>query len=166
MQEDLKAEMVALVPRLRRFAYALTGTKDEGDDLVQTACLKALERLDQYQTGTRFDSWMFRIVQTTWIDRVRSVRRRGHTTDLDAIPDPSDEGVGAKLAETRLTLNRVRAIMADLPDAQRAVLALVAIDGFSYAEAAKILSVPVGTVMSRLARGRSRLIAEMGDASQ
>ena len=166
MQEDLKAEMVALVPRLRRFAYALTGTKDDGDDLVQTACLKALERLDQYQAGTRFDSWMFRIVQTTWIDRLRSVRRRGHPIDLESVAELSDGGAAAKQAETRLTLDRARAIMADLPEAQRSVLALVAIEGFSYAEAAKILSVPVGTIMSRLARGRGRLIAEMGDASR
>ena len=166
MQEDLKAEMVALVPRLRRFAYALTGSKDDGDDLVQTACLKALERLDQYQPGTRFDSWMFRIVQTSWIDRLRSLRRRGTAADLDTVDHLSDEGAGVKLVESRLTLDKVRAIMADLPDAQRSVLALVAIEGFSYAEAAKILSVPVGTIMSRLARGRGRLIAEMGDASQ
>lgn len=164
MQEDLKAEMVDLVPRLRRFAYALTGTKDDGDDLVQTACLKALERLDQFQPGTRFDSWMFRIVQTTWIDRLRSVRRRGHAVDLDTMDQLSDEGAGAKLVEHRLTLDRARTVMAELPEAQRSVLALVAIEGFSYAEAAKILSVPVGTVMSRLARGRGRLIAEMGDA--
>ena len=61
MYEDIKVEMVALVPRLRRFAYAITGSQDEGEDLVQAACVKALDRLDQFKPGTRLDSWMFRI---------------------------------------------------------------------------------------------------------
>ena len=166
MHDDIKAEMVELVPRLRRFAYALTSSRDDGDDLVQTACLKALQRLDQYQAGTRFDSWMFRIVQTAWIDQLRSRRRRGTPADLDTIDQLSDEGASSRQIENRLVLDRVRTVMSDLPESQRAVLALVAIEGFSYAEAAEILSVPVGTIMSRLSRGRGRLIAEMGDASQ
>ena len=164
MHDEIKAEMVALVPRLRRFAYALTGSRDDGDDIVQTACLKALSRLDQYQAGTRFDSWMFRIVQTTWIDQLRSRQRRGVSADLEEVEHLSDGGVESRRIEDRLVLDRVRAVMEDLPDGQRAALALVAIEGFSYAEAAEILSVPVGTIMSRLSRGRGRLIAELGDA--
>lgn len=166
MHSDLRAEMVALVPRLRRFAYAMTGSRDDGDDIVQTACLKALERLDQYQVGTRFDSWMFRIVQTTWIDQLRSRKRRGTPVDLDTVEQLSDGGTGTRQLEDRMTLDRVRAVMAELPEAQRAVLALVAIEGFSYAEAAEILSVPTGTIMSRLARGRGKLITELGDAAR
>ena len=63
MSDEIRAEIAALVPRLRRFAYAICGNRQEGDDLVQTACLKALSRLEQYQRGTRLDSWMFRIIQ-------------------------------------------------------------------------------------------------------
>ena len=70
--EDIRTELVALLPRLRRFAYGLTGSLDEGDDVVQSACERALTRLDQFQPGTRLDSWMYRIVQTVWIDRRRA----------------------------------------------------------------------------------------------
>ncbi|HIC79887.1 MAG TPA: RNA polymerase sigma factor [Kiloniellaceae bacterium] len=158
MYEDIKVEMVALVPRLRRFAYAITGSQDEGEDLVQAACVKALDRLDQFKPGTRLDSWMFRIVQTTWIDRVRSRGRRGESGDPDALERVSDHGIGARAAEDRLTLQRVRAAMAELPEDQRAVLALVAIEGYSYKAAAEALETPLGTVMSRLARARSKLL--------
>ena len=71
MSDELKVEIAALVPRLRRFAYALCGNREEGDDLVQTACVKALSRLEQYEPNSRLDSWMYRIVQNTYIDLVR-----------------------------------------------------------------------------------------------
>lgn len=158
MHEDIKVEMVALVPRLRRFAFSISGSRDEGEDLVQAACVKALDRLDQFQPGTRLDSWMFRIIQTTWIDRVRSRSRRGETGSEDELALVSDQGKGARTAENRLTLARVRQAMGTLPDDQRAVLALVAIEGYSYKAAAETLEIPVGTVMSRLARARSKLL--------
>lgn len=158
MYDDIKVEMVALVPRLRRFAFSISGSRDEGEDLVQAACIKALDRLDQYQPGTRLDSWMFRIVQTTWIDRVRSRNRRGEVADPDVLARVSDQGRGARTAENRLTLARVRQAMGTLPEDQRVVLTLVAIEGYSYKAAAEALEIPVGTVMSRLARARSKLL--------
>jgi len=158
MHEDIKLEMVALVPRLRRFAYAISGSRDEGEDLVQSACLRALDRLDQYQPGTRLDSWMYRIVQTTWIDRTRRRGRRVEVSNPDHLARTSDGGLGAREAEDRLTLERVRAAMAKLPEDQRVVLALVAIDGCSYKDAAETLEIPIGTVMSRLARARAKLL--------
>lgn len=158
MQQDVKRDMVALVPRLRRFAYAISGSRDEGEDLVQAACLRALDRLDQFQPGTRLDSWMFRIVQTTWIDRSRRRARRREVSDPDGMARTSDGGVGARSAEDRMTLDRVRAAMASLPEDQRAVLALVAIEGLSYKAAAEALDIPLGTMMSRLARARSKLL--------
>ncbi len=163
MYDEIKAEMVALVPRLRRFAYALAGSKEEGDDLVQAACVKALSRLDQYEPGTRLDSWMFRIIQTTRLDRLRTKARRDTEPDSDLLERVSDGGSAVRMMEDRLTLARVRSEMAALPEDQRAVLALVAIEGRSYKDAAEILEIPVGTVMSRLARARSRLIAQMGE---
>lgn len=165
MTQDVKAEIVEMIPRLRRFAWSLTGSRDEGDDLVQAACLKALGALDQYQPGTRLDAWMFRILRTGWIDRVRFSARRPQTSDPETLEAISDEGVGAREAEARLTLARVRAAMAELPPEQREVLSLVAIEGLSYREAAEVLGCPIGTVMSRLGRARARLGAMMQECA-
>lgn len=155
---DVRTELVALVPRLRRFAFAISGSPDEGEDLVQAACLKALDRLDQFTPGTRLDSWMFRIVQTTWIDRTRSRHRRAEISDPDGIARTTDEGLSARRIEDRMLLKHVRAAMWALPEDQRAVLALVAIEGYSYKEVAEALDIPLGTVMSRLARARAKLL--------
>src|SRR5215510_15980700 len=81
--DEIRSRMVELLPRLRRFAYALTGDLDQGDDLVQEACARALSRVDQFEAGTRFDSWMFRIAQNIWFDRKRAQKVRGPVADLD-----------------------------------------------------------------------------------
>ena len=96
MTEDVKAEIVALIPRLRRFAWSLSGSRDEGDDLVQAACLKALASLAQYEPGTRLDAWMFRIIRTIRIDRARYGARRPAVSDAEAMEAVSDGGVGAR----------------------------------------------------------------------
>lgn len=164
MSEDLPKQLVALLPRLRRFAYSLTGSKDDGDDIVQAACERALGRTHQWQPGTRLDSWMFRIIQTTWIDRVRAKRVRNEDHDPDAIESLIGDD-GRRLTESRLMLSRVRRAITQLPEDQRSVLVLVAVDGLSYREAADILDVPLGTVMSRLARARRRLHELMQDTT-
>jgi len=150
--------MVAVLPRLRRFAYALTGNTEQGDDLVQDACLRALSRIDLWQPGTRLDSWMYRIAQTIWLDPLRANKVRGEVVDIDAmegIPGPD----GRVVVESELTLQAVVAAMGQLSAEQRAMVALVCIEGASYKEAAEIAGVPVGTVMSRLARARRTLNA-------
>jgi RNA polymerase sigma-70 factor (ECF subfamily) len=150
--------MVAVLPRLRRFAYALTGNTEQGDDLVQDACLRALSRIDLWQPGTRLDSWMYRIAQNIWLDRLRANKVRGEVVDIDAmegIPGPD----GRVVVESELTLQAVVAAMGQLSAEQRAMVALVCIEGASYKEAAEIAGVPVGTVMSRLARARRTLNA-------
>jgi len=157
---DLGRELAELTPRLRRFAWSLTGSRDEGDDLVQAGLAKALASQRQFQPGTRLDAWTFRILRTLWIDRLRAAARRPSVHDPDAVEALSDEGAGARAAEARIDLARVRAAMARLPPEQREVLALVAIEGLSYRDAAEALDAPIGTVMSRLARARARL-AEM-----
>ncbi|MEL6768572.1 MAG: RNA polymerase sigma factor [Pseudomonadota bacterium] len=158
MTEEIRANLAVLVPRLRRFALALCGNRDEGDDLVQTACLKALDRAGQFQPGTRLDSWMFRIVQTTFIDERRKRSRRGHTAPPEALDTLSDDGRDARSRDDRLLLGRIREAIAELPEEQRLVIGLVAIEGYTYKETAEILDIPVGTVMSRLARARARLL--------
>ncbi len=159
--QEVKDEIEALLPRLRRFAWALTGSRDDGDDLVQAGCVKALASLAQFTPGTRLDAWMFRILRTIWIDRLRATRRRPTAHDPEAVAALSDGGAGARGAEARTDLGRVRSAMARLVPEQREVLAMVAVEGLSYREAAEALGVPVGTVMSRLARARARLAEEI-----
>lgn len=157
MDNRFQRDLVDLVPRLRRFAYALSGSTDAGDDLVQAACERALKNAAQFQTGTRMDSWLFRIIQNLWLDDRRRRQVRGAQVDPEAVT-LSDGGLGARQAEDRLTLEQVRATVDRLPDDLRLVLALVAIEGRSYREAAEALDIPIGTVMSRLSRARAQLL--------
>lgn len=157
MDDDVRQDMIALLPRMRRFAYSLTGSIDEADDLVQSACERALGRLDQYERGTSLEGWLFRIIQTSWIDRVRSVRRRGIVNDPEVMSAvPFDARIHER-TEARAALEIVREEIALLPEDQRSVLALVTVDGMSYKDAAEVLEIPIGTVMSRLSRARKRL---------
>lgn len=157
VSDTFSEQLVASLPRLRRFARGLTGSAAQADDLVQAACEKALTRQHQFQEGTRFDSWMFRIVQTLWIDHLRSRDVRKEEAEIEDDRVGSDESV--RRAEARLALEEVRRAAARLPPEQRAALMLVTVDGFSYKEAAEIAQVPVGTIMSRLARARVALTA-------
>jgi RNA polymerase sigma-70 factor (ECF subfamily) len=158
VSDEIRNRMVAALPRLRRFAYALTGNSEQADDLVQDACLRALSRIELWQPGTRLDSWMYRIAQNIWLDRLRANKVRGETVDLDAAEGMAGSD-GRDVTESELTLQAVAAAMGRLPPEQRATLALVCIEGASYKEAAEIAGVPVGTVMSRLARARRSLNA-------
>jgi RNA polymerase sigma-70 factor (ECF subfamily) len=156
--------LIALLPRLRRFAYGLTGSADEGDDLVQSACERALSRMSQFEPGTRLDSWMFRIMQTVWIDRRRSRQRRGTSVSVDDIAELQGSD-GVRENDARLRLAEVRRAVSRLPEEQRSVLMLITVDGMSYREAADALSVPIGTVMSRLARARVALGQAVGGSA-
>jgi RNA polymerase sigma-70 factor (ECF subfamily) len=152
--------MVAFLPRLRRFTYALTGDFAQADDLAQDACVRALTHADQWQPGTRFESWMFRIAQNLWIDRRRTAKSRGVHHDIDSVGEPMGTD-GRDVVEGRLTLAVVMQGMAALSDDQRALMAMVCIEGASYKEASEALEVPIGTVMSRLARARKTLHAQL-----
>jgi RNA polymerase sigma-70 factor (ECF subfamily) len=146
-------DLVALLPRLRRFATGLTGSVQEGDDVVQAACLRALERYHQWEPGTRLDSWMFRIIRNLWLDRGKSAWNRLVRSDPDALAEIPDHSLGREI-EVRDELACARAAIAALPEAQREVLLLVTVEGLTYEAAAEVLGVPLGTVMSRLARAR------------
>jgi RNA polymerase sigma-70 factor, ECF subfamily len=152
-------QLIAVLPRMRRFARGLTGSAAEADDLVQAACERALNRTHQFQEGTRFDSWMFRIVQTIWIDQLRSRNIRKEASEDEAMHIGTDEAV--RRVEARLALQEVRSALQELPAEQRAALMLVTVDGLSYKEAADVAEVPVGTIMSRLARARIALQAKL-----
>ncbi|BAO84471.1 DNA-directed RNA polymerase specialized sigma subunit, sigma24 homolog [Serpentinimonas maccroryi] len=158
---DPRAELISLLPRLRRFAYGLTGDGHQADDLVQAGCLKAIERWSQYQGGTSLASWLFRILQTTWLDEYRT-RQRQQTDSWDEGFEELMGDDGTSLLEARSEARAVRRLVAELPEDQRAVLMLVAVEGLSYKEAAEVLELPLGTVMSRLARARARLAEGLG----
>jgi RNA polymerase sigma-70 factor, ECF subfamily len=153
--------MIEILPRLRRFARALTKDHDRGDDLVQETCMRALSRIDQFEVGTRLDSWMFRIAQNIWFDQVRATKARGTVVELDDAADVSVTD-GRRVVESRLTLDAVTRAMAKLPSDLQVLVALVCVDGRSYQEAADITDSPIGTVMSRLARARRMLHEALG----
>lgn len=120
--------------------------------------MRALSRADQWQPGTRLDSWMFRIAQNIWLDRVRANKVRGNVVDIDAVASvPGSDG--RDVVESRLTLEAVNAGIAQLAPEEQVLVALVCIEGLSYKEAAEIADIPIGTVMSRLARARRNLHA-------
>jgi RNA polymerase sigma-70 factor (ECF subfamily) len=147
-------DLVALLPRLRRFAAGLSGSVQEGDDIVQAACLRALERYHQWEPGTRLDSWMFRIIRNLWIDRGKSAWSRLVRSDHDMLAEMPDNSLAHEI-ETRSELASARAAIANLPAPQREVLLLVTVEGLTYEAAADVLGVPLGTAMSRLARARA-----------
>lgn len=153
-----RADLKALIPRLRRFGHAITGSRDAGDDLLQDALEKALNREAQFEPGTRLDSWMFRIMQTTWIDHTRASKRRQRLSEPldDHMQFPGTNGVRDFAA--RVELGQVRGAMGRLHEDERAVLALVSLEDMTYREAAETLGIPIGTVMSRIARARANLL--------
>ena len=167
MPDELTAQLPDLLPRLRRFAIGLSGSRDAGDELLQAACERALSRRHQWTPGTRLDSWMYRIIQTLWISELRRRRSQGETVEaeiLDHIPAAD----GRRDTEMQLTLDEACSALARLPEDQRVILLLVCVEGYSYKEAAAALEMPIGTVMSRLARARLKLVdlIDAGESSQ
>ena len=152
--------LLALRPRLRRFATGLTGSLDEADDLVQAVYERAVERHWQWEPGTRFQSWVFKIAHSLWISRQRQVTVRGGRNE-PVDPDSLIGCDGERAVQAKLALADVRRLVALLPPEQRGALMLVAVDGLSYADAAEVLAVPPGTVASRVARARLALALAM-----
>lgn len=161
----MRGRIIAFLPRLRRFCCTLTGTQDQGDDLLQSTVERALGRIDQWQEGTSLESWMFRIARNMHIDQVRSARLRGTSVDIDEAYDVQGED-GVSITEARSDLATARAAMAALPEEQRELMALVVVEGQSYKQAAEILEIPIGTVMSRIARARRAIDAYVHGRSE
>ncbi|MBL8771699.1 MAG: sigma-70 family RNA polymerase sigma factor [Phenylobacterium sp.] len=148
--------IVELLPRLRRFALTLTRREHDADDLVQGTVERALGRLDSWKPDTRLDSWLFKIMQNHWIDQVRAQRLRGASEGLDAADEVAGSD-GRHVTGVRRELQATLEAVLRLPEEQRAVVGLVLVEGLAYREAAEILAVPIGTVMSRLSRARAAL---------
>jgi RNA polymerase sigma-70 factor (ECF subfamily) len=156
----MQPRIIALLPRLRRFCEGLAGTPYDGDDLMQATVERALTRAHQFDEGTRLDSWMYRIAQNLHIDRARSQKRRGTSVDLEAAEALTGDD-GRQITEARSDLAAAQAVLQALPEDQRATFLLVVVEGLSYREAAEAMQVPIGTVMSRIARARQRIAEEL-----
>jgi RNA polymerase sigma-70 factor (ECF subfamily) len=154
-------QLVAFLPNLRRFAISLCRSRELADDLVQTACERALANAGSFQQGTRFDAWMFRILRNLWIDEARKKKTAGPQEDIEEHHELAG-GSGEREAEARLTLKSVAEAIDGLSEEQREVLLLVCVEELAYKEAADVLGVPIGTVMSRLARARRNLAEATG----
>ena len=155
-ERDLHDRMVKVLPRLRRFVYSLTSGADFSEDLIQETFVRALAHLDQWQRGSRLDSWMFRIARNLWIDHRRAEKFRGEAVDIEAV-DHLLSCDGQLVAENRIVLEELRKDIAELSTDQRDVIKLVWGYGMSYKETGKILNLPAGAVMSRMARVRDAL---------
>jgi RNA polymerase sigma-70 factor (ECF subfamily) len=161
--QAFERELLTLLPRLRRFARALARDAADADDLLQVALERALKAHEQWAPGTRLDAWMMRIVRNCWIDEVRSRGRRARTF----VPEEEGLGVGVdshRDVEIRAEMHAVDKAMASLSPEQREVIALVLVEGLAYREAADLLDIPIGTLTSRLTRGRQAL-AQMLEAA-
>jgi RNA polymerase sigma-70 factor (ECF subfamily) len=154
-------QLIAFLPNLRRFAISLCRSRDLADDLVQAACERALANTERFEPGTRFDAWLFRILRNLWIDHVRKQRTAGPQEDIEQRQDLVGAS-GERDVEARLTLNSVAQAITNLPDDQREIILLVCVEEFSYREVAGVLGIPIGTVMSRLARARKKLAEAAG----
>lgn len=146
--------LLALMPRLRRFAAGLARGHFDGDELCQMTLERALRARDQWAEGTRLDSWIYRIMRNIWIDEIRAGNRRRETF----VAEEAGLAVGAAGdQEARVELSMVDRALARLPDEQREAILLVMVEGYGYREAAEIIGCPEGTLTSRLIRGRDAL---------
>ena len=160
-------ELVAAIPRLRRYARVLTGEATRADDLVQETLARAWEKRRLWTAGTDLRAWLFTIMHNVFVNQRALARREAGNVSLD-----SDDGGGAAwqipvraTQQTRVELIEVLRDVGKLPVEQRAVLVLAAVEELRYEEIAAVLSIPVGTVMSRLSRAREKLRRAAGDGA-
>ncbi|MBL1407055.1 MAG: RNA polymerase sigma factor [Rhizobiales bacterium] len=154
-QRQIGQHLEEIFPRLWRYCLTLTGKRHLADDLAQAACLRALEKSDNFKSGTKFDRWLFTITYRLWIDELRKKAvRTGHglfsIEDIN-LSDPSPN------PESHLMINETVNKILKLPEAQRIAVGLVYMEGYSYKEASNILDIPIGTIMSRLSAARVKL---------
>jgi RNA polymerase sigma-70 factor (ECF subfamily) len=156
---DFREQVGTLLPRLRRFARTLTRHPQDADDLVQLAVERALTRSKQWRPDSSLTNWMLAIVRNAWIDETRSRRRR----DAVLVPENEAAEVGDTGTDRDIEWWSIQSALDGLPEEQRLAVALVLIEGLSYREAAQVMEVPIGTLTSRLARGRMALQSMLAD---
>lgn len=158
---DIRSILISYVPVLRRYARGLVHNKSDADDLVQDCLVRALSKMHLFEPGTNLKAWLLSIVHNIFLDGTRKAKR---TRDFATAVTSMDQGNGNVTRPNqfhRIELMDISKALAALPAAQRSTLLLIALQGLSYEETAKITGVPVGTVRSRLSRGRSALTVMM-----
>jgi RNA polymerase sigma-70 factor, ECF subfamily len=156
----VREHLAGQLARLWRYALVLSGRRDVAEDLVQATCLRALERAEQFQPGTRIDHWLLTILHSIWMNEVRSRRIRMGRGFVDPETVLVVDGITA--AESRVFANEMVSRVQGLPEAQRATVFLAYVEEMTYRETADVLGIPIGTVMSRLAGARATLAALAG----
>ena len=153
--DEMNRALEAVIPSIWRFAVTLTRNSVDADDLTQATCLRALEKREQFQKGGQFRAWCVTICRSIWLNQMRAARVR-QTQDIDGV---TDDALAALLPDTvsNIFAAEVFKEIMKLPAAQREAVVLVYAEGYRYSEAAKILDVPIGTIMSRLAAARDKL---------
>jgi len=163
-RQEVRVGLEAHLARLWRYGLVLAGARDVAEDLVQATCVRALERADQFQPGTRLDHWLFSILRSIWLNEIRSRRVRIGGGLVDASEALVVDGIHE--VETNIFAAEVLQAVGRLPEAQREAVLLVYAEGRSYAEAAELMAIPIGTVMSRLSAARlalGKLRSESGE---
>lgn len=160
--DQFKNAMIELLPRLRRFALSLARSGPDADDLLQEACAAALKKWSQYDPSQPLDRWMFRIIRNLWISEIRKRKVRQGEGQVPA--EEADELQVESTAEAALTARDIRGQVQALPDNLIQPLLLVCSEGYSYSEAADMLDIPIGTVMSRIHRARKLLVSRLSEA--
>lgn len=150
----LESQIEAEIPGLRRYARALSGNAAQADDLVQDCLERALSRPALWRREGNLRAWLFTILRNVWIDELR---RRKVRPDMNGMDESVDTMASAPNQMDRLAVRDMAAALAQLAPEQRETVLLVGLEGMSYAEVAVVTGVPMGTVMSRLKRGRDRL---------
>ena len=152
---NIKTELITLLPRLQRYAGNLCRSKSDADDLVQMTCVRVLEKHEQFLPGTNFDRWAFTIMSSVQNNHLRAQKKHQHddiaATNLCVKDDNETKAQHAQIIE----------MVQNLTITQKQAISLVYVEGFSYQETADILGVPIGTIMSRIARGRTNLSQQL-----
>jgi len=156
--------LAAELKRLWRYGLVLSGSRTSADDLVQATCVRALERAHQFTPGTHLDRWLFSILHSIWLNDLRAARYRRGEGLVDAETALVFDGL--REVETNILAGQVLRQVQALPEVQRETVFLVYVEGLAYREAAKVLDVPIGTIMSRLAAARARLAGLASDGDE
>ena len=158
---DIQHQIIALMPRIRRFAFSLTGSWDKADDLLQASCERALQEIDKWTPGTKLDAWMFRISRNLFLNTIRAdkVRQTGLHSNLPDNKSPLAVIYhdGQKQADNQLLLQQIEKLLGEMPEDQRTALVMVCVEGYSYRETSEIMGLPQGTIASKVARAREFL---------
>lgn len=159
----MREGLAGCFPRLWRFCLSLTGRRDAADDLAQMTCTRAIEKAELFQPGTHLDRWLFVMARRVWLNELRRDAIRGSAGFVSV--DEVEISDNSAPIETNIFAREVLDEMNRLPEAQRVTALLVFVEGCKYAEAAEILEIPVGTVMSRVSAARVTLTRRVAKAT-